>query len=51
MVELYNVEGQKAIQQVPDINTIDVSMLRAGLNIIKIYSGQGVAVGKVVVER
>ncbi len=49
-VELYNVQGQKVVQQVSDINTIDVSMLRAGLYIIKIYSRQGVAVSKVVVE-
>lgn len=50
MVELYNVQGQIVVQQVSDINTIDISMLRTGLYIIKIYSGQGVAVGKVVVE-
>jgi hypothetical protein len=50
MVELYDIRGQKMLQQVPDAGTVDVSSLSSGLYIIKIYSGQDVVVGKVVVE-
>jgi hypothetical protein len=50
MVEVYDIRGQKLLQQVPDSSSVDVSSLSAGLYIIKIYSGQDVVVGKVVVE-
>jgi hypothetical protein len=49
-VEVYDIRGQKLLQQVPDSSSVDVSSLSAGLYIIKIYSGQDVVVGKVVVE-
>ena len=50
MVEVYDIRGQKMFQQIPDAGTVDASSLSSGLYIIKIYSGQDVVVGKVVVE-
>jgi hypothetical protein len=50
MVEVYDIRGQKMLQQVTDAGSVDVSSLSSGLYIIKIYSGQDVVVGKVVVE-
>jgi hypothetical protein len=50
MVEVYDIRGQKMLQQIPDASTVDVSSLSSGLYIIKIYSGQDVIVGQVVVE-
>jgi hypothetical protein len=50
MVELYDMKGQKMLRQVPDAGSIDVSTLPSGLYFIRIYSGQDVMVGKVVVE-
>ena len=50
IVELFDIRGQKMLQQVPDAGTVDVSSLSSGLYFIKIYSEQDVIVGKVVVE-
>lgn len=50
LVEVYDIREQKLLQQVPDARTVDVSSLSSGLYIVKIYSGQDVIVGKVVVE-
>lgn len=49
MVEVYDIRGQKMLQQVPDASIVDVSSLFTGLYIVKIYSGHDVVVRKVVV--
>jgi hypothetical protein len=50
IVELFDMRGQKLLSQIPDSGRVDVSTLPSGLYFIRIYSGQDVMVGKVVVE-
>jgi hypothetical protein len=50
MVELFDMIGQKLLRQVPEAGRVDVSTVPSGLYFIRIYSGQDVVTGKVVVE-
>lgn len=50
MIELFDMRGQKLLNQIPEAGRVDVSTVPSGLYFIRIYSGQDVVVGKVVVE-